>query len=116
MPVAAQLARSRTSHRYCGLQVKTGVPSESRGGEARIAIRKATFVPAANTFVTALAWMPELGQFADEFLFIPTMDLADVAVDDGTHLFLNFHPHSKERTRLDAYRRPLSSLGELAAL
>src|SRR5205807_2825292 len=66
------LARSRTTHGYCGLQVKTGVPAEARGGEARIAIRKATLVPAAKTFIVGLAWMAEQRQFADEFLFIPT--------------------------------------------
>ena len=108
------LARSRTTRRYCGLQVKTGVPAEARGGEARIAIRKATLVPAASTYIAALAWMAEGRQFADEFLLIPTNDLAGIAVDDGVHLFLNFHPHSHERTRLDPYRQPLSDLGQLA--
>ncbi len=108
------LARSRTTHRYCGLQVKAGVPAEARSGEARIAIRKATLVPAANTYIAALAWMVEPRQFADEFLLIPTTELAGIAVDDGVHLFLNFHPHSPERTRLDPYRRPLSHLGQLA--
>ena len=70
------LARSRIAHRSCGLQVKTGVPAEARGGEARIAIRKATLVPAATTYIAALAWMAEQRQFADEFLLIPTIDLA----------------------------------------
>src|SRR5256885_7663360 len=108
------LARSRITYRYCGLQVKTGVPAEARGGEARIAIRKATLMPATSTSIVALAWMAEQRQFADEFLLIPTTELAGVAVDDGVHLFLNFHPHSQERTRLDPYRRPLSDLGQLA--
>src|SRR5438128_1089839 len=108
------LARSRITHRYCGLQVKTGVPAEARGGEARIAIRKATLVPAATTYIAALAWMAEQRHFADEFLFIPTNELEGIAVDDGVHLFLNFCPHSVERTRLDPYRRPLSDLGQLA--
>jgi hypothetical protein len=106
------LARSRITGRHLGLQVKTGVPGVR--GEARIAVRKATLVPAASTFVVALAWMAEQRQFADEFLLIPTADLAGIAVDDGVYLFLNFHPHSRERTRLDAYRRPLASLSHLA--
>src|SRR5438874_1148359 len=72
------LARSRTTHRYCGLQVKTGVPAEARGGEARIAIRKATLVPAPTTYIAALAWMAEQRQFADEVLLIPTTDLAGI--------------------------------------
>lgn len=108
------LARNRITHGYCGLQVKTGVPAEVRGGEARIAIRKATLVPAASTSIAALAWMAEQQQFADEFLLIPTRDLARVAIDDGVHLFLNFRPHSPERTQLDPYRRPLLELGQLA--
>ncbi len=108
------LIRTRITHRYCGLQVKTGVPAKARGGEARIAIRKATLVPAASTFIVALAWMAEQRQFADEFLLIPTTDLVRIAVDDGVHLFLNFRPHSQERTRVDPYRRPLSQLGQLA--
>src|SRR5207249_8938007 len=70
------LARSRITHRYCGLQVKTGVPNEARGGEARIAIRKATMVPAATTFIAALAWMADQRQFADEFVLIRTTYLA----------------------------------------
>jgi hypothetical protein len=86
----------------------------ARGGEARIGIRKATLVPAASTYVAALAWMAEQQEFADEFLLIPTIDLAEIAVDDGVYLFLNFRPHSSERTRLDPYRRPLSALGQLA--
>jgi len=108
------LARSRITRRYCGLQVKTGVPAEARGGEARIAIRKATLVPASTTYIAALAWMADERQFADEFLLIPTNDLAGIAVDDGVHLFLNFHPRSQERTRLDPYRQLLSDLGQLA--
>jgi hypothetical protein len=108
------LLRSRIARRYLGLQVKTGVPAEPHGA-ARIAIRKATLVPAANTFVVALAWIAEQRQFADEFLLIPTTDLVRIAVDDGVHLFLNFHPHSQERTRLDPYRRSLPSLAQLAA-
>jgi hypothetical protein len=106
------LVRSRITHRYLGLQVKTGVPGQR--GDARIAIRKATLLPAESTYVAALAWSSEQRQFADEFLLIPTIDLAGIAVDDGIYLFLNFHPHSKERTRLDPYRRPVSNLGQLA--
>src|SRR5256885_13132912 len=70
------LARSRITHRYCGLQVKAGVPAEARGGEARIAIRKATLVPAESTYIAALAWMAEQRQFADEFLLIPKIGRA----------------------------------------
>src|SRR5438552_341674 len=95
------LTRNRITHCYCGLQIKTGVPTAAHDGEARIPIRKATLVPAPNTYIAALAWMAEQRQFADEFLLIPTTELGRVAVEGGTHLFLNFHPHSQERTRLD---------------
>jgi hypothetical protein len=113
LEIVEVLVRTRISRRYLGLQVKIGVPPEPRG-EARIAIRKATLVPAASTFIVALAWMAKQRQFADEFLLIPTTELVGIAVDDGVHLFLNFHPHSQERTRLDPYRRPLSDLCQLA--
>src|SRR5204862_8279825 len=73
------LARSRITRRYCGLQVKTGVPAEARGGEARIAIRKATLMPAASTDIVALAWMAEQQQFPDAFLLIRTNPLARMA-------------------------------------
>ncbi len=106
------LARNSVTGRFLGIQVKAGAIGEY--GEAQISIRKATLVPAASTFIVALAWMPEERQFADEFILIPTTDLARIAVDEGVHLFLNFHPHSQERTRLDPYRRPLSRLGQLA--
>jgi len=108
------LTRNRITHRYCGLQIKTGVPTEAHDGEARIPIRKATLVPAPNTYIAALAWTAEQRQFSDEFLLIPTTELIGVAVEGGAHLYLNFHPHSQERTRLDPYRRPLSDLGQLA--
>jgi hypothetical protein len=45
---------------------------------------------------------------------VPTKHLIEIAVDDGDHWVLNFHPSSQERTPLDPYRRPLSSLGKLA--
>src|SRR5436190_18001853 len=106
------LARNSVTGRFFGIQVKAGAIGEY--GEAQISIRKATLVPAASTFIVALAWMPEGRQFADEFLLIPTNDLVKIAVDEGVHLFLNFHPHSQERTRLDPYRRPLSDLGQLS--
>jgi hypothetical protein len=105
------LVRNSGDGRFLGLQVKTGVPG-NRFGEARIAIRKATFVPAATTFIVALAWIPDTAQFADECLVVPTNRLTEIALDGGTHWMLNFHPHSQERGRLDPYRWPLSSLGE----
>jgi hypothetical protein len=105
------LARDNVSGRYCGLQVKAGVPSKH--GEAYIQIRKATFVPALSTFVVALAWLPQPRRFADECLLIPSDDLIGVSDDDAKHWVVCFHPHSPKRTRLDPYRHPLADLGEL---
>jgi hypothetical protein len=107
------LVRNHVAGRFLGLQVKTGVPNE-RYGEALITIRKATFAPAKSTFVVALAWLAEQRRFADECLLVPTKHVIEIAVDDGDHWVLNFHPSSQERTPLDPYRRPLSSLGKLA--
>jgi hypothetical protein len=106
------LVRNSADGGFIGLQVKTGVPGD-RSGEARIAIRKATFVPAASTFVVALAWLADQRQFAGECLVIPTKRLTEVALDGGTHWMLNFHPHSQERGRLDPYRRKLPDLGSI---
>ena len=107
------LVRNNANGRFLGLQVKTGVPGESYG-EARIYIRKATFAPALNTFLVALAWLAEQRRFSDECLLVPTTRLIEIAVDYGAQWVLDFHPHSQERGRLDPYRRPLLSLGQLA--
>jgi hypothetical protein len=108
------LVRKNVTGRFLGLQVKTAVPAAEHYGEARVAVRKATFAPTPNTFVVALAWLAEQQGFADECLLVPTDRLIELAVDEGTHWQLNFRPHSQERGRLDPYRRPLSALGELA--
>jgi hypothetical protein len=107
------LVRNRVTGHFLGLQVKTGVPTGPYG-EAQITIRKATFEPAASTFVVALAWLAEQQRFANECLVIPTTHLVEIAVGDTDHLVLNFHPNSQERTPLDPYRRPLADLGQLA--
>jgi hypothetical protein len=107
------LVRSHVTGHFLGLQIKTAVPAEAYG-EARIYIRKPTFAPATSTFLVALAWLAEQRQFADECLVVPTTHLIEIAVDYGMHWVLDFHPHSQERGRLDPYRRPLSSLGQLA--
>jgi hypothetical protein len=106
------LVRNRVTGHFLGLQVKTGVPAEPYG-EARITIRKATFVHAASTYVVALAWLADERRIADECLLVPTTRLTEIAVEYGNHWVLDFHPHSQERGRLDPYRRPLATLGQL---
>jgi hypothetical protein len=112
MEMVEVLVRNNVTGGFLGLQVKTGEPTYAHG-EARIAIRKATFAPAASTLVVALAWLVDDVRFAAECLLIPTSDLARIAVEDGGHWFLNFHPNSPERSPLDPYRRPLSRLGQM---
>ena len=107
------LVRNNVTGRFLGLQVKTGVPAPPYG-EARVAVRKATFVPAASTYVAAVAWLADQKRFADECLLVPTTRITEIAVGDTDHWVLDFHPHSQERGRLDPYRRPLSTLGEIA--
>jgi hypothetical protein len=108
------LARDNVNGRFAGLQVKAAVPGEY--GEAHIHVNKATFVPTPTTLVSALAWLPEEGRFAEECLLVPTQHLADVAVDGGDRWALNFNPASRERTPLDPYRHPLSELGTVVGL
>lgn len=102
------LARDNTTGGLVGIQVKTAVPLE--WGEAHFRVRKATFVPARTTYLAGLVWLPATHAFVDECLLVPTMDLASVAIDADDHWFLDFHPHSPEKTRLDSYRVPLSQL------
>src|SRR5207253_6303922 len=108
------LARDNVTGRYLGLQVKAAVPV-AHGAEVRVAIHKATFRPAPTTFVLVLAWIAEPPRFADECLVVPTLDLPSIAREDATHWRLNFRPNSPERTPLDPYRRPLSTLGQIVS-
>lgn len=108
------LARNNVSGRFAGLQVKTAIPARQYG-EAHIHVQKSTLIPAASTWVVGLAWLPDAGRFADECLLVPTLRLREIAVDDGDHLVLNFHPNSPERTPLDPYRQRLSELGAVIA-
>src|SRR5207248_10299147 len=107
------LARDNVTGRYLGLQVKAAGPV-AHGAEVRVAIQKATFMPASNTFVLVLAWIAEHQRFADECLVVPTLKLPSIAREDATHWRLNFRPNSPERTPLDPYRHPVSSLSQLA--
>ena len=106
------LARSNVSGGFAGLQVKAAVPA-AQYGEAHIHVRKSTFVPAPTTSVVGLAWLADQGRFAEECLVVPTTELRDVAIDTPDHLVLNFHPASREHTRLDRYRHTLSKLASL---
>jgi hypothetical protein len=107
------LVRNNVSGGFLGLQVKTAVPDPQRHGEARISIRKASFLPAPSTYLVALAFQPEQKRFEDECLVVPSEQLLEVAVDSGEHWVLNFRPHSQERSSLDPYRHPLSTLGSV---
>jgi len=103
------LARDNVNGRFVGLQVKAAVPVQ--WGEAHFHVRKATFMPAATTWIAGLAWIADEERFADECLLVPTEDLRNVATDVGVSWAFNFHPRSPERTPLDPYRRPLAELG-----
>jgi len=105
------LVRNNANGRFLGLQVKTAVPDATRHGEAHLPIRKASFVPAPSTYLVGLAWLSEQKQCAEECLLVPSERLIEVAADGGEHWVLNFRPHSAERTHMDPYRLPLSSLG-----
>jgi hypothetical protein len=105
------LVRNAVNGSFLGLQVKTAVPDPERHGEARISIRKASFVPAPSTYVVALAFLTEQKRFADECLVVPSERVVEIAVDSGEHWVMNFHPHSQERGRIDPYRQELSALG-----
>lgn len=115
MEMVEVLARSTVNGKFVGLQVKAAVPAQVYG-EAHIHVRKSTFLPAPTTFVAGMAWLPGESRFAEECLIVPTERFVDVAVDDGDHWVLNFHPESPERTRLDPYRHRLAEVGKVVEL
>jgi len=107
------LVRDRETGRFVGLQVKTALPA--RYGEAHFRVRKATFVPSPTTWIVALAWIEEEGQFSGDCLLMPSQDLPAIAVEGDDRWVLDFNPAHPEPTRFDTYRRNLADLGRHVA-
>ena len=95
-----------------GLQVKTaqlGMPHDMR----HVLINRATYVPAASTYVVVLGWILSEGRFHQTCLLIPSADLPSIGGQSSPYYELHFRADgSAERSRLDRYRMPLAELAQ----
>jgi hypothetical protein len=104
------LARHVRSHRFLGMQVKTAGWDKSHL-ENRVYVRRSSFRPSASTFICVLGWNRDSSRFEDDFLFIPSEEIASVARVEGEWMTLELEPGGLRHRRLDRYRQPLVSLG-----
>jgi hypothetical protein len=112
LEIVEVLARDNVNRTFAGLQVKTATMTKSFG-EAHIHVRKATLTNDPTTWLVGLAWREGTGDFDDECLLMPAVDIPKVAIDAGSKWAINFLPSSPERTVLDPYRRRLAELSRL---
>jgi hypothetical protein len=105
------LARHVLSHRFLGLQVKT-VGWDKTHLENRVYVRRSSFRPSSSTFVCVVGWDRDAGLFEDDCLFIPSVELADVARVEGEWMMIELVPGAMRHRRTDRYRVSLLSLGK----
>jgi len=105
------LAHHVESGRFLGLQVKTS-GFDSAHVEERVYVRRSSFHAAPSTFICVLGWERSSRRFADDCLLIPSQDVSGIARAEGDFLVLELEPGSGAHRRLDAYRTPLTRLGE----
>jgi hypothetical protein len=104
------LARHVSTRRFLGIQVKT-VGWDRDHLENRVYVRRASFRPSASTFICVLGWDRDASLFEDDCLFIPSVELLDIARADGEWLELELVPGAMRHRRTDRYRKSLLSLG-----
>ncbi|MHB8589742.1 MAG: hypothetical protein ACYDA0_12960 [Candidatus Dormibacteraceae bacterium] len=105
------LARHISSHRFLGLQVKA-VGWDRAHLENRVYVRRSSFRTSPSTFVCVVGWDRDAGRFEDDCLFIPSVELADVARAEGEWMMLELVPGAMRHRRTDRYRVSLLSLGQ----
>jgi hypothetical protein len=105
------LARHISSHRFLGLQVKT-VGWDEAHLENRVYVRRSSFRTSPSTFICVVGWNRDLGRFEDDCLFIPSVELSDVARVEGEWMMLELVPGAMRHRRTDRYRVSLLSLGQ----
>lgn len=105
------LARHVSSHRFLGLQVKA-VGWDRAHLENRVYVRRSSFRSSPSTFICVVGWDRDAARFEDDCLFIPSVELADVARVDGEWLVLELVPGAMRHRRTDRYRVSLLSLGQ----
>jgi hypothetical protein len=104
------LARHVSTKRFLGMQVKT-VGWDREHLENRVYVRRASFRSSASTFICVLGWNRDAGQFEDDCLFIPSVELPDIARAEGEWMMLELVPGAMRHRRTDRYRVSLLSLG-----
>jgi len=105
------LARHISSHRFLGLQVKA-VGWDRAHLENRVYVRRSSFRTSPSTFICVVGWDRDAGRFEDDCLFIPSVELADVARVEGEWMMLELAPGALRHRRTDRYRVSLLSLGQ----
>lgn len=107
----------RDMRHVIGLQVKTVDVTEARH-HATVNVYASSFRPSPTTYMVVLAWLRDDTRFHEEFLLIPSVDVGDIAADDGAgHLSFAFDPGSIGQGRLGLYHRKLVGLqAEIEAL
>lgn len=96
--------------RFIGLQVKT-VGWDDAHLENRVYVRRSSFRPSSSTYICVLSWNRGSLRFEDDFLLIPSAELAGVARVEGEWMTLEIEPASTRHRRLERYRTPLRELG-----
>jgi hypothetical protein len=104
------LARHVSTRRFLGMQVKT-VGWDAEHLENRVYIRRASFRSSASTFICVVGWNRDSGQFEDDCIFIPSVELPDIARAEGEWMMLELVPGAMRHRRTDRYRVSLLSLG-----
>jgi hypothetical protein len=105
------LARHVSTHRFLGLQVKT-VGWDKEHLENRVYVRRSSFRSSASTFICVLGWNRDANLFEDDCLFIPSLELAEVARVEGEWMMIELVPGAMRHRRTDRYRVSLATLGQ----
>jgi hypothetical protein len=105
------LCRHVSSHRFLGLQVKT-VGWDKAHLENRVYVRRSSLRTSPSTFICVIGWNRDSGLFENDCLFIPSLELADVARVEGEWMMLELVPGAMRHRRTDRYRVSLLSLGQ----
>jgi hypothetical protein len=105
------LARHVATHRFLGLQVKA-VGWDHEHLENRVYVRRSSFRPSPSTFLCVVGWDRDADLFEDDCLFIPSVELADIARVEGEWMMLELVPGAMRHRRTDRYRVSLLSLGQ----
>jgi hypothetical protein len=93
-----------------GLQVKT-IDVDADRMRATVNVYGPSFRPAPTTFIVVLAWLRDQSRFHDDCLLIPSVELVDIAHDDGNgHLAFDWLPGSATPDPFAKYRVSINDL------